>query len=153
MSRPDWQVNGSAHRRLNCEHRAGEHGEHCPKCNAGKYLFNNRCQDSCDGTGLISYAPGNYGRECRAPFTCTGRADEDGDSCKCARSVGKNDCAVCDYASGARSTTTTLTTMVTCQRCTNSKVLRHGVCIDACPAGEEVVGEGSDGLECGLPGR
>ena len=122
-----------------CEHRAGEHGEHCTKP-----LHNNRCQESCDGLdGLIGYAPGNYGRECREPFTCADRVDEDGDACKCARSVGKNNCAVCDYATGG----------VTCQRCTNSKVLRNGVCVDACQATEVVVGSGTDGLECGLPGR
>ena len=33
----------------NCEFRADEFGQ----------------QDNCDGTGLIAYAPGNYGRECR----------------------------------------------------------------------------------------
>ena len=80
----------------NCEFRADEFGQHCTKCNGGKYLFNNRCHDSCNGTGLISYAPGNYGRECRAPFTCADRSDEDGNDCKCNRAVGKNDCAVCE---------------------------------------------------------
>jgi len=42
-----------------CEHRAGEHGQYCTKCNAGKFLHNNRCVDDCDGTGLITYTPGN----------------------------------------------------------------------------------------------
>ena len=121
-----------------CEHRAGEHGEHCTKCNAGKHLFNNRCQDSCDGTGLISYAPGNYGRECRAPFTCTNRVDEAGNACKCARSVGRNDCAVCFYHHHG----------ITCARCTNSKVLSNGACVEACPYGTNAVGAGREGREC-----
>ena len=121
-----------------CEHRGGEHGQHCTKCNGGKYLFENRCRDSCDGTGLIAYAPGNYGRECRAPFTCTDRADEAGRGCKCSRAVGKNDCAVCDYGnSGA-----------TCLRCTNSKYLHGGACIEACPDGTVTVGASGNGREC-----
>ena len=122
----------------NCEFRADEFGQHCTKCNGGKFLFNNRCQDSCDGTGLISYAPGNYGRECRAPFTCADRADENGRDCKCSRAVGRNDCAVCDYgATGA-----------TCSRCTNSMHLHGGACIEACPSGTTAVGADRDGREC-----
>ena len=121
-----------------CEHRGGEHGQHCTKCNGGKYLFENRCRDSCDGTGLISYAPGNYGRECRAPFTCTDRTDESGRGCKCSRAVGKHDCAVCQYGnSGA-----------TCSRCTNSKYLHGGACIEACPDGTVAVGASGDGRDC-----
>ena len=79
-----------------CEHRAGEHGQHCTKCNGGKFLFENRCErDNCDGLGgMIEYSPGSYGRQCRAPFTCAGRVDEAGNDCKCARSVGRNDCLV-----------------------------------------------------------
>ena len=102
----------------NCEFRADEFGQHCTRCNGGKYLFNNRCQDDCDGTGLIAYAPGNYGRECRAPFTCTDRVDESGNACKCPRAVGRNNCAVCDYGSDG----------AVCQRCTNSKYLSQGTC-------------------------
>ena len=44
-----------------CEHRAGEYGQHCSKCNAGKFLWENRCaRDNCDGlVGMIEYNPGN----------------------------------------------------------------------------------------------
>merc|ERR1719272_58504 len=124
-----------------CEHRAGEHGQHCLKCNAGMFLWENRCErDNCDGlAGMIEYAPSQYGRECRAPFTCIGRsASTDGGSCKCPASVGRNNCAVCEYSIAGTA----------CNRCTNGKYLRNGNCIDACRDGEESVGEGSDGREC-----
>ena len=42
-----------------CDFRAGESGTHCTRCNGAQYLFENRCQGNCDGTGLIAYAPGN----------------------------------------------------------------------------------------------
>ena len=43
-----------------CSFRANEFGQHCTRCNGGKYLqADNRCHDNCDGTGLIAYAPGN----------------------------------------------------------------------------------------------
>ena len=43
-----------------CEFRAGEHGQHCTRCLGGQFLqADNRCHASCDGTGLIEYAPGN----------------------------------------------------------------------------------------------
>ena len=121
-----------------CEHRAGEHGQHCTKCKAGKVLFDKRCQDSCDGTDLISYAPGNYGRECRAPFACTDRTDEAGVACKCARSVGKNDCLVCDYGSNG----------AVCQRCTKNFFLHNSACVEACPDGTSGVGADRSGREC-----
>ena len=54
------------------------------------------------------------GRECRAPFTCANRLDEQGNACKCSRSVGRQACQVCDY--GAQG--------VTCVRCTGGKVSR-----------------------------
>ena len=40
---------------------------------------------------------GTDGRECRAPFTCSNRVDGAGHDCKCPRSVGRNDCSVCDF--------------------------------------------------------
>lgn len=121
-----------------CDFRAGESGTHCSRCNGAQYLFENRCQDNCDGTGLIAYAPGNYGRECRDPFTCANRSDEAGTACKCPRSVGRNDCSVCDFGE----------TGASCARCTNSKYLRGGACVAACREGERSVGEGVDGREC-----
>ena len=36
------------------------------------------------------------GRECRVAFTCADRTDGDGNACKCARAVGRNDCASCE---------------------------------------------------------
>ena len=73
-----------------CEHRAGGYGEICTRCNGGRYLHDSACLESCAGLeGLISYNPGSYGRECRAPFTCNDRVDGDGRDCKCPRSVGK----------------------------------------------------------------
>jgi len=123
-----------------CNHRAGEHGEHCTKCNGGMFLWMNRCtRSNCDGlSGMVEYAPGQYGRECRAPFTCTDRTDPDGGACKCPNSVGKNDCAVCDYGVGG----------VSCSRCTNNMYLRNGACEEGCREGETMVGEGRDGREC-----
>ena len=125
-----------------CEHRAGEHGEHCTRCNAGKFFHSNRCHDTCVGLdgadGLIEYAPGTFGRECRAPFTCDNRVGSDGRDCKCDRTVGKNDCLVCDYGTAG----------TVCSRCTNSKFLRNGNCVDACFEGETASGDGRDGREC-----
>jgi len=125
-----------------CDHRAGEHGEHCRRCNAGKFLHGNRCHNTCVGLegadGLIEYAPGTFGRECRAPFTCDNRAGSDGQDCKCDRTVGKNNCLVCDYTFSG----------TVCSRCTNGKYLRNGNCIDACREGEDASGEDRDGREC-----
>ena len=55
-----------------CEHRAGEHGQHCLKCNNGMFLWENRCErDNCDGlVGMIEYAPS----QCKAlafVYCCT----------------------------------------------------------------------------------
>ena len=122
----------------NCEFRADEFGQHCTRCNGGKFIFESRCQDSCDGTGLIAYNPGNYGRECRAPFTCADRTDEDGNDCKCSRVVGRNNCQACDYDIAG----------VSCLRCTNSMYLHTGVCVEACPNGTTGVSDDRDGREC-----
>ena len=65
----------------------------------------------CSNIGC-RYAAGSFGRECRAPFTCTERADENGVRCKCRRSIGGNDCIACDW---------TLTGNV-CSMCGNNKV-------------------------------
>ena len=86
-----------------CEHRAGEYGQHCLRCNNRQYLYENRCRENCDGlrglgntVALAHYTPGTYGRECRVPFTCTNQVDEQGDACACSRTVGRSDCAVCE---------------------------------------------------------
>ena len=126
-----------------CEHRAGEYGQHCTKCNSGRFLFENRCtRQDCEGLwesdGLVSYNPGNYGRQCRAPFLCTDRVDEDGAACKCPRAVGRNDCTACSYDADG----------VVCERCTNGKFLRNGACVNACRSGETPTGSGADGREC-----
>ena len=122
-----------------CEFRVGEFGQHCLRCNGGTFLHNNRCYWDCfDAEGLVEYAPGNYGRECREPFTCTARLDEDNRACRCPRSVGKDGCAVCDFTfEGA-----------TCSRCTNGKYLQNGVCVDACSGGAVGIGSSRDGREC-----
>ena len=78
------------------------------------------------------------GRECRAPFTCTDRADAAGNACKCDRTVGRNDCAVCDYTTAGS----------VCSRCTNNKLLRDGTCVAGCRDGERATGESRDGREC-----
>ena len=123
-----------------CNFNAGESGQYCTRCLGGQYLWqsDNRCHANCDTTGLIGYNPGNYGRECRAPFTCDNRVDEHGSACKCSRAVGRNDCRVCDYSSSA----------ATCQMCTNSKYLQNGVCVDECDAGSTPDGNEVDGREC-----
>ena len=123
-----------------CSFRADEHGAHCTRCLGGTFLWasDNRCHANCDGTGLIAYTPGNYGRVCRAPFTCTDRADENGDVCECSRSVGRNNCVSCDYGNNG----------AICTRCTNGKVLDAGACADRCPTNQAVVGTELDGREC-----
>ena len=126
-----------------CDHRAGEHGQHCTRCNGGAFLHYNRCRPDCDGLeGMIAYAPGNFGRQCRPPFTCAARVDESGDSCQCPRSVGRDSCLICGYG----------TLGVTCRRCGNNKVLRRGVCVAACREGELAVDTGPDGMVC-VPSR
>lgn len=65
----------------------------------------------CSNIGC-RYSAGSFGRECRAPFTCTERADEDGVRCKCGRAIGGNNCVSCDW---------TLTGNV-CSMCGNNKV-------------------------------
>merc|ERR1719272_1974752 len=132
-----------------CEHRAGEYGQHCTKCNGGMYLHMNRCdRRNCDGlNGLIRYAPGNYGRECRSPFTCTDRVDGLGNACKCSRAVGKNDCSSCDWTRWQYRASPVSTAGNVCTRCTNSKYLENGVCVDACQSGSPV-GTDRNGREC-----
>ena len=123
-----------------CSFRADEFGTHCTRCLGGMYLRpDNRCHPNCDGLdGMVAYAPGTYGRECRPPFTCTDREDEAGNDCKCSRLVGRNDCASCDHGPDG----------VACSRCTNRMYLRQGTCVDACSDGETAVGSGVDGREC-----
>jgi len=123
-----------------CDFQAGQIGQHCTRCNGGKFLHENRCIDTCDGLdGLIAYVPaGNYGRECRPPFTCTDRFDPGGDACKCHPSVGKHDCAVCDYGADGAS----------CARCTNGRYLHNHACVRRCPTGTTAVGTDRDGREC-----
>eukprot|EP00037_Helgoeca_nana_P015682 m.146735 g.146735 ORF g.146735 m.146735 type:complete len:1732 (-) comp23126_c1_seq1:3177-8372(-) len=84
-----------------CEHRAGGSGEYCLRCRGGRFLYNNSCHASCADGGapadLASYIPGNYGRECRAPFVCDDRLDEQGQSCKCPKTLG-DECLACSYS-------------------------------------------------------
>lgn len=80
-----------------CEHRAGEFGQHCLRCNGGKYLHNERCHNDCTHVPeLVQYFHGSYGSECRAAFICTDGTDESGNRCKCPRSLG--DCNSCSHA-------------------------------------------------------
>ena len=124
-----------------CSFRANEFGTHCTRCLGGQFLqADNRCHDTCEGLdGMIAYAPGTRGRECREAFTCTDRVDQRGHACACSRSVGRHDCSVCEYGGPGG----------TCARCTNHKVLRDGACVESCGDGEVVIGAGADGLECG----
>lgn len=126
-----------------CEHRAGVYGQHCLKCNNGRFLHEHRCtRHDCEGQwesdGLVGYTPGNYGRQCRAPFLCTDRVDEAGAACKCARSVSRNDCAACYYGTDG----------VVCERCTNQKLLSHGACVTSCRRGEVASERQLHGREC-----
>jgi len=86
-----------------CEHRAGENGEHCTKCGGRTFLYNNSCHESCAAAGApviyAAYIPGNYGRECRPPFICDGGFDPDGRRCKCPRALGA-DCRACLFFPG-----------------------------------------------------
>ena len=107
-----------------------------------KYLYNNNCWDNCEAANvpsdIVAYNPGNYGRECRAPFTCTNRADPDGVRCKCHRSVGGNNCASCDIDALG----------LTCTLCTGNKYLHQGRCRNSCPVGTIPTGVGRTGREC-----
>lgn len=88
-----------------CEHRAGEYGQHCLRCNNGQYEFENRCRASCDdaalidqpGVTLIHYTPGNYGRQCRPAFTCTAGVDENGVACRCSRDLRNQGYTSCHW--------------------------------------------------------
>ena len=148
----------------NCEFRANEFGAHCTRCNSGKFLHNNRCVDSCAGTGLIEYNPGSHGRECRAPFTsvyhtCTFGVDEGGLPCRCPRLQTGSYCAICEWMatpSAARDwgVLDPAGWAVTCTRCTDFFFLRRwqefGWCSPACLAdqGETPFGSEADGREC-----
>ena len=59
-----------------CDFRADEFGTHCTRCLGGTFLqADNRCHENCEGTGLITYAPGNcelFYAEIRNPLVvCT----------------------------------------------------------------------------------
>ena len=91
-----------------CSFRANEFGQHCTRCLGGTYLHENRCIPSCDGIdGLVAYAPGNFGRECRAPFRCSegdpGQyIDPEGNPCRCSRELRESGCGTCMWtAAGA----------------------------------------------------
>lgn len=46
-----------------CEHRAGEHGDRCLRCSAGRYLFEGACLSRCPN-GTQGVGSSSYGREC-----------------------------------------------------------------------------------------
>ena len=110
------------------------------RCNGGLYLqVDNRCHADCVDTGFITYNPGTNGRECRAPFTCADRLDENGAACKCSREVGRGNCAICDYGVNG----------VICTRCRNFAVLLNGACVRRCPYGTPFTcATGGIGCEC-----
>jgi len=89
-----------------CDQRAGEFGHTCLRCRGSKFLYNATCLDDCSSapSNHIEYIPaGSFGRECRPPFVCRNRLDENGVQCKCHRSVNINGrrCEHCEYnASG-----------------------------------------------------
>ena len=140
-----------------CQFRADEFGQQCTRCLGGKYLHQNRCRDNCDGLdGLVEYNAGNYGRECREPFTCTDRTDSDGAACKCARMVGGSGCSVCEYRrDGSRFAerfggVDGPGTDARCLRCTNGLHLAFGQCVEECPPGTSHASPSApaDGREC-----
>lgn len=80
-----------------CEHRAGEYGQHCVRCNAGKFLLHNRCVDDCSDAGLAAYIPGgSFGRECREVFICADGVDREGAPCRCPKAAGAG-CLACAW--------------------------------------------------------
>lgn len=126
-----------------CEFEADQYGQKCTRCNGGTYLNKdtNTCDEDCgDQEGILSYRVGLYGGECRTPFTCTGKKDEQGNKCKCPNEVGKNDCEVCEWRLDD----------VSCLRCTNNRYLnkKTGKCGKKCPAGTTMQGTAKSGREC-----
>jgi len=126
-----------------CDFNAGEYGQHCLRCRNDMYLnhTSNECQEKCNNVpGIIQYAVGSFGGECRTPFTCTRKKDSEGNKCKCAKGAGGNSCEVCDWGlDGSR-----------CTRCGNSQYLWDDTCLTECPPGNglKAVGDGKYGREC-----
>eukprot|EP00041_Stephanoeca_diplocostata_P008601 m.126976 g.126976 ORF g.126976 m.126976 type:complete len:399 (-) comp17401_c0_seq1:160-1356(-) len=122
-----------------CNFTAGGFGASCLSCRNGKYLHNEECHDDCSvRPGSTLYEPSTYGRECRDPFTCDNRRDENGRLCKCSRAIGAKTCATCMW---------TLTGN-TCTMCTSGRYLHNGACISNCPAGFVNTGTGRTGRSC-----
>lgn len=98
---------GSDKHCFSCDFDAGAYGQKCTRCRNKQFLHQNRCVSGCQGTGLIEYSPGAYGRECRKPFTCSLQAatslfeDAQGAGCKCPASLGPSSgtkCAKCHWS-------------------------------------------------------
>eukprot|EP00730_Choanoeca_flexa_P002187 TRINITY_DN10945_c1_g1_i1.p1 TRINITY_DN10945_c1_g1~~TRINITY_DN10945_c1_g1_i1.p1 ORF type:complete len:729 (+),score=158.70 TRINITY_DN10945_c1_g1_i1:159-2345(+) len=70
---------------------------------------------------------------CQTPALCSAGETFTGDRCSCS-----DDCFECEFDGSAGA----------CQVCKNGKALFEGACVDSCPSGFEVAGEGSMFLRC-----
>jgi len=88
---------------VTCDFEAGGFGRPCLGCRGGALLYNGKCHDvaTCAEAGApgdhIAYVPGGqYGQECRPPFSCSSGIDEaTGTPCKCPKAVRRK-CVSCD---------------------------------------------------------
>jgi len=126
-----------------CEFKAGGAGEVCTRCNKGQFLnpVTNQCQRTCAGAGngTIPYIVGSYGGQCRQPFNCKRGKDEEGNKCKCPKSVGSRKCIECAWGADKPM----------CLRCGANKFLQNNRCVKACAESKTPTGMDSKvGREC-----
>ena len=96
----------------------------CTMCKNAAVLHNGACIEECPG-GLELAGKGNFNLRCEQPAGCTPKA---------------NNCHACNPDNSA------------CRTCRNAAVLHNGACVDACPDGIPVIGNGYYNLRCGSDG-
>jgi hypothetical protein len=113
---------------------------------ANRYLHNEKCLESCEGTGLAPYLPAKKGGECVEPFTCTNGKRDDGSQCSCPDAVAKH-CESCRMLVGGPQ-------CIKCKTDKTFKFLRNGACEKKCTKLYPLVGESDehdsekDGYQC-----
>jgi len=158
-------------------HTCSDDGSHCTLCSGAKFLHDGICIDTCPDT-YIPRGKGNFGLFCqqgvRAPacnidhcFSCT-----DGACTKCRDAAYLHD-GIClagcpagheEVGTGIYSRSCVQLAVgcikgrdnchtcsldgLACVKCSNSRYLLDGVCVDACPLGMRQGGKGVFGLFC-----
>lgn len=110
----------------------------CLRCKNAKYLSNGGCVDATGcADGTIPAYPGNYGRRCEKPLTCTKGKVEGGNgkSCKC---LDNANCMSCSYNEQGSM----------CHKCRKSTFLHDGACVKTCPSDLVSSGASSYGRTC-----